>query len=262
MMKMPSFGKKVLFRLFLLAAVAVLLWDNVSLRAKLNDIHETEAYIAQYDWCPDALFEMPGGEEADFLKLLVGGRAGDVGCQYRLGVAELAARFGENDDRDEKWLDAAAPHLHYIVQAEIAEWFAKHAFVYKMNHVGRKPTSRLGKAFHWHEVAARSGWAPSMERLGHYYLTGFACRKDLAAAEEWFNKALAHRDDEELHNFGKPDDMVAACEEGLAQVYILTGRREQAYDLLRREEKQGNIAKSLLRAIRQAEDAADREPQD
>lgn len=262
MMKMPSFGKKVLFRLFLAAAVAVLLWDNVSLRAQLNDIREAEIYLAEYDGRTDAMSEVLRGKESTFLALLVGGREGDAGCQYCLGVAELEKKFGENADRDEKWLDAAAPHLSHIVQAQIADWFEKHAFVYKMNHVGRKPTSRLGKAFRWHEVAARAGWAPSMARLGHYYLTGFGCRKDLAAAEEWFNKALQHRDDEELRSYGEPRDMVAACEEGLAQVYILTGRREQAYDLLRREEKQGNIAKSLLRAIRQAEDAADREPQD
>lgn len=211
------------------ALLSALLWDNTKLRSELSDIHTIERDLAQYTYtaaeCQQKGIEWDRkGNPCSILYTLFAAHKGNADAQYELGYYDLPKAFGRDAKRDEQWLIAAAQQGAVKHQNYLAAWY---------HNLGARGDAELGrKSFYWYKEAAMNNDPESMMMLGNYYRVGVGCDINYAEAEYWLKKGMNHPD----AHWTTTD----SCRCELAEVYAQTGRREEAYDLLRTAIAQGD----------------------
>lgn len=235
---------KTLLSILATAASCLLLCDNLMLRSELNGIRDVERYVAQYDFseqeCCMKGYELERkGNETALLYYLIAGHKGNADAQFGLGNSALKKYFNENAERDEQWLLAAARQGNPFHQNALAAWY---------HNLGARNDAELGrKSFYWYRQAAENNDADAMMMLGNYYRVGVGCEVNYAEAEYWLKKGMNHSD----AHWSTAD----SCRCELAEVYAQTGRREEAYDLLRTAIAQGDRRASEVLSYLKVEEA-------
>lgn len=237
-MKISLTRNEMLLLLLLLVVSGGLLWENSSLRAERNAVRELVHALGDLDFtaeeCRERGVELQSKERTTaLLYLLFAAHKGDAWGQNLMGRFMDEEVFAADAAQKERWYLAAAEQGDPELQHCLADW-------YRGRGAYCEP-EMAAKMFRWEREAALQGHPAAMRWLAYSYLKGIGCEKDAAAAEEWYKKVLARRDEETVswHD-------VSDCYVGLAEVYVRTGRREQGYKMLRAQSAQGNQYATLL----------------
>lgn len=227
-----------------IATSCILLCDNLMLRSQLTDIQEFKNFIGQYNFstrecCKKGYEKERKGNKTAILYYLFAGHKGDADAQFGLGNSALERHFNKNAERDEQWLLAAARQGNPFHQNALAAWY---------HNRGARNDAELGrKSFYWYKEAAMHNDPESMMMLGNYYRVGVGCEVNYDEAEYWLKKGMNHPD----AHWTTTD----SCRCELAEVYAQTGRREEAYDLLRTAIAQGDKRASEVLSYLKEEEA-------
>lgn len=227
----------ILFLLFIVTAGG-LLWENISLRMEMRSVHELMHALGDPDFTAEECRKRGEALQSKerttaLLYLLFAAHKGDAWGQSLMGRFMYEAVFAADAAQRERWYLAAAEQGDPELQHRLADWYRGRG-AYSDPEVA-------AKMFRWEREAALQGHPAAMRWLAYGYLKGIGCEKDYAAAEEWYKKVLARRDEE-----GVSWHDISDCYVGLAEVYARTGRREQGYKILRAQSAQGNQYATLL----------------
>lgn len=212
----------------------ILLYQNNGMRDELRQYRAAEIYLAEEErTAEDCLaYARTLGRADDTLSdmlWLVAAQKGNADAQSYLG-RELDTyppyrpnRYSSIKDREsksEKWLLAAARQGSPKHMETLARF-------YDYSRPDDKTARRQMQlsAFHWYREAALRGHAYCMYQVASMYRLGEGVEKDLALAEQWFNKAEAAGDQ--------------SAPGGLWLVYMETGRKNIADAMLKKGLEEG-----------------------
>lgn len=209
----------------------ILLYQNSGMRDELRQYRAADIYLAEEErTAEDCLaYARTLGRADDTLSdmlWLVAAQKGDADAQHYLGnVLDTCRpnRYSSIKDRgpkSEKWLLAAARQGNPKHMETLARF-------YDYSRPDDKTARRQMQlsAFHWYREAALRGHAYCMYQVASMYRLGEGVEKDLAQAEQWFNKAEAAGDQ--------------SAPSGLWLVYMETGRKDIADAMLKKGLEEG-----------------------